>query len=139
MTFNQVSGPALDPFVGEEEEPCRYSKPLIQQDSGSEHSFHREKSLDKVYFGKTFQTHTSHFKSNSNSQRSSRSHSGVSDRSGSCDIMSDKAESLSSVRSGTRGIGKMTGQSGSGSSWRESLGEIRTLGSLGGQSDNDSF
>lgn len=109
VTFTQVSGPG----AGIEEELEKYLKPVTQQNSGSENSEHSQISLDKVYFGKTFQTEPSHPKSNSNSHRSTGSHGGSSGRSSVCGVKSDK--SVVSVRSRNRGKGKlvMAGQSGS--------------------------
>ncbi|XP_019125294.2 centrosomal protein of 78 kDa isoform X3 [Larimichthys crocea] len=74
VTFNQDSGPAVAPCLGGEGEPDKYSMPVTQHDSGSEHSFCSQKSFDKVYFGKTFQTQPSHPNSNSNSHRSNGSY-----------------------------------------------------------------
>lgn len=163
MTFTQASGPAVDPGV---EEPDRYSKPETQHDSGSEHSFRSQKSFDKVYFDKTFQTQPSHPKSNSNSHRSNgfhgysynsyahshASHSngslgGLSGRSSISDIISDKAESVASVGSSNRGQGRLVtvgqseseGSEGKAYPGRETLEQIRSLCGLGGQSDNESF
>ncbi|XP_033474863.2 centrosomal protein of 78 kDa [Epinephelus lanceolatus] len=161
MTFNRASGPAGDPGVVGEEEPDKYSKPETQHDSGSEKFF-------KVSFNKTFQTQSSHPKSNSNSHRSNGSHGysfnnsyanshasqscngshgGSSVRSSVSDIISDKAESLRSVRSRNKGEGRLVtaGQSGSEGlerrayPGRETLEQIRSLGSLGRQSDDESF
>lgn len=161
VTFTQASGPAVDPGGGGEGEPDRYSKPDTQHDSGSERSFRSQKSFDKVYFGKTFQTQRSHPKSNSNSHRSNGSHGysfnnsyahsrashsngslgGLSGRSSVSDIISDEAESVGSRGSRNRGQGRLVtvGQSGSEESdypGRETLERIR---SLGAQSDNESF
>lgn len=63
------------------------------------------------------------------------------------DIISDKAESVASAGSMNRGLGRLVtvGQSGSEGSQgkaypgRQTLKQIRSLGSLGGQSDNESF
>lgn len=167
MTFTPASGPAVDPGVGGDEEPDKYSKPDTHHDSGSEHSFHSQKSIDKIYFGKTFQTQPSHPKSNSNSHRSNGSHGysfnnsyahshtshsngslgRLSRRSSISDIISDKAESVGSVGSRNRGQGRLVtvGQSGSDGSegkaylGRETLDQFRSLCSLGGQTDNESF
>ncbi|XP_051279161.1 centrosomal protein of 78 kDa [Dicentrarchus labrax] len=164
VTFDQPSGPAGDRGVGGELEPDKYSKPDTQHDSGSEHSFHSQKSFDMVYFGKTFQTQPSHLKSNSNSHRSNGSHGysfnnscahshashsngshgGLSKRSSVSDFISEKAESVGSVGSRNRGKGRLVtvGQSGSeGSDYlgRETLEQVRSLGGLAGQSDNESF
>ncbi|XP_059193851.1 centrosomal protein of 78 kDa [Centropristis striata] len=164
VTFNQSSGPAGDPGTGEKEEPDKYSQPYSQHDSGSEHSFRSQKSFDKVSFGKTFQTQSSHPKSSSNSHRSNGSHGysfnnsyahshaslsngshgGLSVRSSVSDIISDKAESVGSAGSRRGGKGRLVtvGQSGSegserrGFPGRETLEQIR---SLGGQSDDESF
>ncbi|TKS78262.1 Centrosomal protein of 78 kDa [Collichthys lucidus] len=74
VTFNQDPGPAVAPCLGGDGEPDKYSMPVTQHDSGSEHSFCSQKSFDKVYFGKTFQTQPSHSNSNSNSHRSNGSY-----------------------------------------------------------------
>lgn len=134
MTFSQVSGHAIGPGAGVEEELEKYLKPVIQQNSGSERSEHSQKSLDKVYFGKTFETDPSHPKSNSNSHRSTGSHGGSSGRSSVCGVKSDK--SVFSVRSSNRGKGKlvMAGQSGSeGSDYlrRETLETDQVNGQCG--------
>ncbi|XP_044053857.1 centrosomal protein of 78 kDa [Siniperca chuatsi] len=169
VTFSQAfePEPAVDPGVGGKEEPDKYSKPDTQHDSGSEHSFRSQKSFDKVFFGKAFQTQPSHPESNSNSHRSNGSHGysfnnsyayshashsngslgGLSGRSSVSDVISDKAESVGSVGSTNRGQGRLVtvGQSGSeGSEGKafpgsETLEQIRSLGGLGGQSDNESF
>lgn len=111
MTFNQVSGPAVEPGAGIEEEPEKYSKPVTQQDSGSEHSVHSQISLEKVYFGKTQSFQPSQVKSD---------------------------KSVGSVRSRNRGKGKlvMAGQSGSDYPKRETLEKIRSMDSVGGQSNH---
>uniref|UniRef100_A0A7N6C0K4 Centrosomal protein 78 n=1 Tax=Anabas testudineus TaxID=64144 RepID=A0A7N6C0K4_ANATE len=123
-----------------------------------------QKSFDKVSFGKTFQTQPRSHKSNSNSHHSnshhsnsshgysfsnnhghsrrsqdSGSHCGLSARSNVSDVMSEKAESVGSVGSKNRGKGRLvTGQSGSeGSEGKSYPG--RSLDSLVGQSDNESF
>ncbi|KAM7415968.1 hypothetical protein PAMA_018168 [Pampus argenteus] len=83
----------------------------------------------------------------SNVSLSDRSHGGLSVRSSVSDIVSDKAESLASVGSGNRGLGMLVtvGHSGSEGSQgkayfrREPPKQIRSLGSLGGQTDYDSF
>ncbi|XP_035513526.1 centrosomal protein of 78 kDa [Morone saxatilis] len=164
VTFDQPSGPAGDRGAGGELEPDKYSKPDTQHDSGSEHSFRSQKSFDMVYFGKTFQTQPSHLKSNSNSHRSNGSHGysfnnswahsqsshsngshgGLSERSSVSDFIGEKAESVGSVGSRYRGKGRLVtvGQSGSeGSDYpgRDTLEQVRSLGGLGGQSDNESF
>ncbi|XP_047447368.1 centrosomal protein of 78 kDa [Mugil cephalus] len=121
VTFSQASGHAADPCVGEGQEPDQYSKPDTQPDSGSEHSFRRQKSFDEISFGKTFQAQPSRPKSSSSSHRSKSSHgysfnngyvhSHASHSNGShggssvsvSDIMSDKAESVRSLGSRDRG------------------------------------
>lgn len=163
-TFSKASGPAGDPGVGEEVELDRYSKPGSHRDSGSEHSFRSQTSFDKVAFGKTFQTEASKQKNNSNSHRSSSHHSngshgynksythshasysngsysGLSRRSSLSDIISDKADSIGSVGSRTRGKGRLVtvGQSGSEGSMGKVYPGRETLGGLRGQSDNESF
>ncbi|XP_041792936.1 centrosomal protein of 78 kDa isoform X2 [Chelmon rostratus] len=140
VTFSQASGPAVDPGAGGEGEPDKYSKPFTQQDSGSEHSFHSQKSSDKVYFGETFQTQPSHPKSNSNSYRSNGSRGGLSGRSSVSEIISGKADSVGSVGSRNRGKGMLaTGQSESEGSDYPGRERIRSVGGPGGQSDNESF
>ncbi|XP_022620963.1 centrosomal protein of 78 kDa isoform X2 [Seriola dumerili] len=170
VTFSKASGPAVETGMGGEVEPDRYSKPGTQRDSGSEHSFRSQTSFDKVSFGKTFQTEPSKHKSNSNSHRSNSHHSngshgynksysqshashsngslgGLSVRSSVSDIIGDKADSVGSVESRTRGKGRLMtiGQSGSEGSagkvypGRETLEQIMSLGGLRGQSDNESF
>lgn len=155
MTFSQAAGSAGDPAVGGEEEPDKYSKPDIQHDSGSEHSFRSQKSFDRGSFGKTFQTQSSHPKSNSNSHRSNGSHGysfnnsyahsrashsngshgGLSVRSSVSDIISDEAESVRSVGSRNGGKGRLVtvGQSGSEGSEKGFPGR-KTL-----ESDDESF
>ncbi|XP_074527190.1 centrosomal protein of 78 kDa isoform X2 [Halichoeres trimaculatus] len=164
-TFQRAHGPLGDTGDGGEEDADKYSKPHTQSDSGSEHSFHSQKSFDRVSVGKTNQ-----LKNNNNSDKSNRSsgysvhkssanrhashssgsHGGLSGKSSISDIMSDKAESVGSVRSRSGGQGKRVtvGQSGSDRSdrsegraypGRETLEQIKTLVSLGGLSDNDSF
>lgn len=164
MTFNEAVGSAVDPGVGVKEELHQFSKPDAQLDSGSELSLCSQKSFDKVSFGKTFQTQPRSHKSNSNSHHSnshhsnsshgysfsnnhghsrrsqdSGSHCGLSARSNVSDVMSEKAESVGSVGSKNRGKGRLvTGQSGSeGSEGKSYPG--RSLDSLVGQSDNESF
>lgn len=170
VTFSKASGPAVDPGKGGEEDPDQYSKPDTQHESGSEHSFHSQKSFDKFSFGNIFQTQPSKHKCNSNSHRSNSHHSNsshgynnsyaqshashsngshcaLSVKSSVSDIISDKAESVPSVGSRNRGTGRLVtiGQSGSEGSegkaypGRETLEQIRSLGSLGGQSENESF
>ncbi|XP_041644575.1 centrosomal protein of 78 kDa [Cheilinus undulatus] len=167
LTFNQAQGSAGGPGVGEEKEPEKYSKPGTQHDSGSERSSCSQKSPDKASISKTFQTLTNQPKNNSNSHKSNASngyslhksyanshashsngpHGGSSGRSSVSDIISDRAGSVGSVGSGSRGQGKLTTVSQSGSEGsdgkaylgRETLEQIRSLVSLGGQSDNDSF
>uniref|UniRef100_A0A3Q4HWZ8 Centrosomal protein 78 n=1 Tax=Neolamprologus brichardi TaxID=32507 RepID=A0A3Q4HWZ8_NEOBR len=140
-----------------------FSKPDTQHDSGSEHSFYSQKSFDNISFGKTSQTRPSHPTSNSNSHRNNSSH-GYSfsncytynrashsngSRGGSSasvsDILSDM-ESVGSVGSRNRGNGRLVtvGQSGSEGSERKApsrrgaLEQVRSLESLGVQSDNES-
>ncbi len=138
MTFNQASGPAVDPGEGREEEPEKYSDTFTQNKSGSEHSFHSQRSFSKDYFGKTFQPQTSHPKRNSNSHKSNGSLGGLSRRSSNSDILSDKAESLGSVGSGNRGKTRLVTEGQSGSEGSDYPGR-GTLSGLGGQSDNESF
>lgn len=144
MTFSQASKPAVDPGFSVEDQPDEYSTPASQQDSGSEHSFHSKKSLDKVYFGKSFQANPSPPRSDSNSHRNSRSHGSLSNRSSISGVISDRGDSLSSVGSRDRGRGELgtAGQFGSeGSDYtrKDALNQIRSLGSLGRRSDNESF
>ncbi|XP_037633029.1 centrosomal protein of 78 kDa isoform X1 [Sebastes umbrosus] len=157
VTFHQASGPAAHPGVGGEEEPDKYSKPDTQHDSGSEHSFRSQKSLDKLSFGKTFQTQSSQPKSNnsnslrsngshgysyahSHSSHSNGSHGGLSVRSSVSEVISDRADSVESVRSRNRAKGRLVTVGQSGSEGRASPGrQIRSLGGLGGQSDDESF
>lgn len=152
VTFTQASAPAVGPGIGGEGEPSRFSKPDTQHDSGSERSFRSQKSFDKAYFGKTFETQPSHPNSNSNSNRSNGSHGysfnnsyahsrashsngslgGLSEKSSVSYIISDRAESVGSVGSSNRGQGRLVtvGQSGSeGSDYpgRETLERIRSL------------
>lgn len=163
VTFNRVVGSTVGPGVAAEGGPDLLSKLDTGLESGSEHSHYSQKS-----FGKTSQTQPRSTKSNSNSHRSSShhhnssqghshahrhasqgngSHSGLSARSSVSDILSDKAESAGSVGSRTRGKGRLVtvGQSGSegseGKSYpgRETPEQIRSLGSLGGQTDDESF
>ncbi|KAK2837808.1 hypothetical protein Q5P01_015020 [Channa striata] len=166
VTFNRAVGAAVDPGVGLEEEVEQFSKPDTQLDSGSEHSLYSQISLDKVSFGKTFQTqprnlNSSSRQSNSHRSNSSRgysfsnnnatshasqstgSHGGLSGRSSASDV-SDKVESVESVGSRKRGKGRLlpAGQSGSeekSHAGRGTLEQIRFLGLVGGQSDNESF
>nr|XP_020449404.1 centrosomal protein of 78 kDa isoform X2 [Monopterus albus] len=164
MTFNQAVGSAGDPGVVGEEELDHYSKPDTRHDSGSERTFHSQKSLDNVSFGKTFHTEPrNHNNSNSHQSNShhsksshgygfnnSHAHSHASKSNGShgtrssVSDISDKAESVESVWSRDRGQGRLVtvGQSGSeGKAYpgRETLEQIRSLGSLEGRSDNESF
>ncbi|XP_035022810.1 centrosomal protein of 78 kDa [Hippoglossus stenolepis] len=157
VTFNK---PAVEPCVGGEEEPDRYSRPDTQHDSGSEHSFRSQKS-----FRETFQTKQSNGNSNSNSHRSYsrhrngshgysnvQSHSshsngsrgGISVRSSVSDMLSDKEESVGSAASRLSGKGRLVtkGQSGSEEKaylGRESLEQISSLGGSGGHLVNSSF
>ncbi|XP_068995186.1 centrosomal protein of 78 kDa [Embiotoca jacksoni] len=161
VTFIQASGATDGPVAGGEEEPDQYSKPDVQHDSGSEHSFRQQKSVDNISFGKTFETQPSQSKSNSNSHRSnsyrgysfnsSYSYSRVSHSNGShgelsaSDIISDEAESVGSVRSRTRGRLMAGCPSGSEESERKAntgrgaLEQLRSLRGLLDQSDNESF
>ncbi|XP_062272729.1 centrosomal protein of 78 kDa isoform X2 [Scomber scombrus] len=83
----------------------------------------------------------------SNGSHGDGSHGRLSIRSSVSDIISDKAESVASAGSRNRGMGRFVtvGQSGSEESQgktylgRETLKQIRSLGSLGGQSDIESF
>uniref|UniRef100_A0A8D3CXA9 Centrosomal protein of 78 kDa n=1 Tax=Scophthalmus maximus TaxID=52904 RepID=A0A8D3CXA9_SCOMX len=153
VSHNKASGPVVDPSIGGEGEPDRYSRPNTQHDSGSEHSFLGRTSSVKVALG---ETQKSEHKSNSNSYQSDShhskgshgysnaqshasysngSHGGLSVRSSVSDIMSDKAESVGSAMSRNRGNGRLVtiGQSGSEGSegkaylGRETLEQIRTL------------
>lgn len=68
----------------------------------------------------------------------------MSSRSSVSDVISDMAESVGSVRSGNRGKGKLvtavqSGSEGSDYLRRDTLEQIRSLGGLGRQSDNESF
>ncbi|XP_078107185.1 centrosomal protein of 78 kDa isoform X2 [Sander vitreus] len=163
VTFIQASGPVEDPGVGGE--PDTHSKPETQHDSGSEHSLRSQKSFDKVSLSQAFQTPPSHPKSNSNSRRSSGSHGysfnnsyarslsshsngsngGLSVRSSVSDIISDRTESVGSVGSGNRRMRRLVtvGQSGSegseGKAFPGRESQIRSLGALAGQSDDESF
>ncbi|XP_045891778.1 centrosomal protein of 78 kDa isoform X1 [Micropterus dolomieu] len=165
LTFSRASGPAVDPGVGGAEEPDKYSKPDTQHDLCSEHSFRSQKSFDKVSLGKTFQTQPSHPKNSSSSHRSNSSHGysfnncayshashsngsvAGSGRSSACDVISDKTEPVGPLGSRNRGQGRLVteGQSGSEGSegkaypGRETLEQIRSLGGLDRQSDNESF
>lgn len=168
VTFHPAAGPALDPVVGAEQEPDHFSMPDTERDSGSEHSFRSQKSFDRDSLGKTFQTQPSHFKSNSNSHRCNSNHSNgshgysfnnsyahsdlsYSDRShGRLSVrssLSDKAESVASAGSRNRGLGRLVtlvhsgleGSQGKAYPGRETLKQVRSLGSLGGQSDNEAF
>lgn len=144
MTFSQVSKPAVDPGFSIEDQPDEYSTPASQLDSASEHSFHSQKSLDKVYFGKSFQANPSHPRSDSNSYRNNRSHGSLSSRSSMSGVLSDKGGSLGSVRSRDRGKGDLgtaghLGSEGSDYTRRDALNQIRSLGSLGRRSDNELF
>lgn len=133
-TSSKASGQAEG--VGEDVELDRYSKPGSDHNSGSEHSF-----FDKVSFGKTYQTEVGKLKNMSKSHQSGSHHSngsrhgngshgynksythshsngsygGLSARSSLSDIISDKADSIRSVGSRTRGKGRLVtvGQSGS--------------------------
>lgn len=163
VTFTQASEPGASGVVDVEEEANHFSKPDTQHDSGSEHSFYSQKSFDNISFGKTSQTRPSHPTSNSNSDRNNSSH-GYSfsncytynrashsngSRGGSSasvsDILSD-IESVGSVGSRNRGNGRLVtvGQSGSEGSERKApsrrgaLEQVRSLESLGVQSDNES-
>ncbi|XP_030593653.1 centrosomal protein of 78 kDa [Archocentrus centrarchus] len=162
--FSRASGPAASPVVDVEEEPNKFSKPDTQHYSGSEKSFRSQRSYDNISFGKTFQTQQSHPRSNSNSHRNNSSHgysfnnsyaynrashsNGSHGGSSVCvsDIISDK-ESVGSVGSRNKGSGRLAtiGQSGSegserkASPRRDALEQVRSLESLGVQSDNDSF
>ncbi|XP_026178174.1 centrosomal protein of 78 kDa isoform X2 [Mastacembelus armatus] len=165
VPYTQAVGPAV------KEGPAQYSKPDTRHDSGSECSFHSQKSFDNVSFGKTFQTQpenhnntNSHQSSsrhsrgshgyrfnnssaNSHASQGNRSHGGLTVRSSVSDIISDRAESVGSAWSRNREQGRLVtvGQSGSEGSegkayhGRDTLDQIRSLGSLGGQSDYESF
>uniref|UniRef100_A0A671UA24 Centrosomal protein 78 n=1 Tax=Sparus aurata TaxID=8175 RepID=A0A671UA24_SPAAU len=138
VTFTKTSVPAADPGAGGEREPDRYSRPTTQHDSGSEHSYRSQKSFDKVYFSRTFQSQPSH--TNSNSHRSNGSYGGLSGRSSVSDIISDKAESVGSVGSRNGGKRRLVTEGRSGSEGSDYPGrEIRSLSGLGGRSDDESF
>ncbi|XP_073323299.1 centrosomal protein of 78 kDa [Pagrus major] len=138
VTFTQASVPAAHPGTDGEREPDRYSKPVTQHDSGSEHSYRSQKSFDKVYFSRTFQSQPSH--TNSNSHRSNGSYGGLSGRSSVSDIMSDKAESVGSVGSRNEGKRRLVTEGQSGSEGSDYPGrEIRSLSGLGRHSDDESF
>lgn len=144
MTFSQASKPAVDPGFSIEDQPDEYSTPASQQDSASEHSSHSQKSLDKVYFGKSFQANPSHPRSDSSFHRNNRSHGSLSSRSSINGVISDRGDSLGSVRSRDRGKGELgtvgqLGSEGSDYTRRDALNQIRSLGSLGRRSDNESF
>ncbi|XP_042344349.1 centrosomal protein of 78 kDa isoform X2 [Plectropomus leopardus] len=167
VTLNQKSGPAGNPGAGGEEELDEDLELDSQHDSVSDGSASSQKFLEKAFFNKSFRTQSSHPKSNVNSHRSSGSneysfnnsyanshasqsngsHGGSSVRSSVSDIISDQAESVGSGSSRKRGEGRLvtTGQSGSEGSDRrvypakKTLEQIRSLGTLGGQSDDESF
>ncbi|KAM9857902.1 centrosomal protein of 78 kDa [Aulostomus maculatus] len=167
VTFDQATGGS---GVGGDQELDQFSKPDIQRDSGSERSFCSQKSFEKVFFSQTVQNQPSHRQSHSSSLRShshhsnyssansfkysyshsdapqsNRSRGGSSVRSSVSDILSDKAESVGSVESRSRGSARLAtvGQSGSDGSegsegkdyhGKKPLGHIRSLAGLGGQS-----
>ncbi|KAM8761318.1 centrosomal protein of 78 kDa [Acanthopagrus schlegelii] len=138
VTFTKSSAPAADPGAGGEREPDRYSRPTTQHDSGSEHSYRSQKSFDKVYFSRTFQSQPSH--TNSNSHRSNGAYGGLSGRSSDSDIISDKAESVGSAGSKNGGKRRLVTEGRSGSEGSDYPGrEIRSLSGLGGRSDDESF
>lgn len=135
LTFDQASGPPLD--AGE---PGRaeHSHPPSRQDSGSERSIRSQKSLDMVYFSKTFETQPGRPRSsNGHSHRSNGSVGGLSGASS----VSDKAESVGSLGSRSGGKARLVtvGQSGSDGSQSPGREPIRLLGGLGGRSDDEDF
>ncbi|KAM9391391.1 centrosomal protein of 78 kDa [Pholidichthys leucotaenia] len=158
MTFRWASGPTGDPSAGRREQQSKFTKQDTHHDSGSERSFHSQKSFVNVSVGKTFQTqlsrpessnshssHSSHGYRFSNSyayDQSSRGGSPVSDS----DIMSNKAETLGSIGSRPKGKGRLTaiGQSESEGSERKAgarsaaLVQMRSLEDLLGQTDYNS-
>ncbi|KAM3867443.1 centrosomal protein of 78 kDa [Diretmus argenteus] len=170
---------AIDPCVDLEcggDEPDQYSKPEVQHASGSECSFHSQKSYGMGSFGNK-SSHVSgshedvsqpnsihHHRSNGNSYHSdshgysfnysnvyssihsdascrNKSHDDLSMRSSLSD-MSEKVESIGSLGSKNKGRGRQlaVGHSGSegGKAYphQETLDQIRSMGSLGGQSDD---
>ncbi|XP_017267634.1 centrosomal protein of 78 kDa [Kryptolebias marmoratus] len=157
VTFSRAGGDRRDPVVDEEGEPHQYLRPDIQPDSGSERSFRSNKSFDNISLGKTFQTQpssrrgeASSYRSNSSREngfnnshvtQSNGSHGGSSDSLS--EIISDRAESVGSVRSRNRGMGRLVTVSQSGSErserktypGRAALKQIRSLG----ESDDESF
>lgn len=163
--FKQAHGPSGDTGDGGEEEASKYPKPHTQSDSSSQHSLRSQKPSDRVSVGKINQPQSnsnSHKSNGSNgysvhkssanghASHSDRSQSGLSGKSSISDIISDKADSVGSVRSRSSGQGRRVtvGQSGSDRSdrsegraypGRETLEQIKTLVSLGGLSDIDSF
>ncbi|KAM4578779.1 centrosomal protein of 78 kDa [Fundulus diaphanus] len=161
VTFNHIELEPADPAVTGEEEPHQYFRPDMQPDSGSEHSFHSQKSFDHFSFGNTFQARPSRPRMEASSNRSNSYHrDGFSNNSayspasqnrgthgGSSesisDIRSDKAESVGSVGSRRRGKGRqMGGQPGSeGSEGRANPGRasLKQTGSLRAHSDDESF
>lgn len=161
VAFSRTSGRIANPLGSGEEEPLQYLHPDSRPDSGSEHSFRWQKTFDNVSLDKTFQTHSNHRSRDASSHRSddshrssfsnsfaysqashsNRSHDGLSESV--AEILSDKAESVGSVRS--RSIGKKrlvtVGQSESEGSEREVYprrGVLEKTGIAKGESD-DSF
>ncbi|KAM4745556.1 centrosomal protein of 78 kDa isoform 2-T2 [Anableps anableps] len=157
VTFNHTGLQAADPVLAGEEEPHQYFRPDTQPDSGSEHSFRSQKSFDHFSFAKTFQTQPSRqrmetrsnrsnsyqgngFSNNSMYSRASQKKGTHGDSSESVsEIMSDKAESVVSVGSGSSGNGRrIVSQQWSESSERR-VYLLKQIESLSGQSDESSF
>ncbi|XP_029961613.1 centrosomal protein of 78 kDa isoform X2 [Salarias fasciatus] len=144
LTYTQASGSVAEPGVGGGEEPDHYIKPYTRHDSGSEHSVHSQMS-----FGKTSKTRRSHSRSNSDSHRSNGSYEnihsyrrpsrGSSSVSGS-DIISDKAESVGSAGSWSRGK-ERSATVGEPSQSKNTQGQVdlEHFSALTVQSDDDSF
>lgn len=133
LGFSQDFRATAEPSHTEELEPVTRSKLGSPQQSGSEHTSYRQKSLDENYFAK--KTQSNHSKSNVSSQRSSGSHGSLSGRSSISEMFSDRAESIGSYRSRRSGKGALR-EVGSESGGRNS--SFSGL-NVGGFSDNDSF
>ncbi|XP_041856380.1 centrosomal protein of 78 kDa isoform X2 [Melanotaenia boesemani] len=156
ITF-RASGHIANPVGSGEQEPLQYLKPDSQLDSGSEHSFSCQKSFSNVSLDKTLKTQSNHRRGDTSSQRSNdshgysfnsfvysqtshsnRSHDGLSEIVS--EILSDKAESVGSVKSRNSGKGKLVivGQSGSEREICPRRGVLEKIGIVEDQSD-DSF
>lgn len=113
LSISQNLGPTADKQNSQtdRQEPITSSKPVTPQESSSDHSSYCPKSLTKHFFAK--ETQPNHSKRTSSSKRSKGSDGSLSSRSSVSEMLSVKAESAGSYRSGKseKGVLRELGQS----------------------------